>query len=379
MSGTQQNRPTTASLLTPVGRGAIATVVVAGPGALDAVARLFQPLHRATFESAPLRRAVLGRWQEAHGEEIVACRIAHDEIELHCHGGPVAAQRILDDLAAAGVAIQTWQRLLAEQTASDAWRRAAIEALTAATTERAALVLLDQAQGALQRELMAVEQEAQRGDLAAARQRLEALHARAELGRHLTSPWRVAIFGRPNVGKSSLLNALAGYQRAIAYDQPGTTRDAVTVATALDGWPVELVDTAGLHATDDQLEQAGMALARAALNACDLALFVRDRSQAWSPQDQQLLSEWPAAVAVHNKCDLAPASDSGREPPGILVSCRTGEGLADLQAAIAARLAPQPPPAGAGVPITAEQQEAVRQAAAALAAGRPLASLASPC
>src|SRR4029453_3197945 len=70
----------------------------------------------------------------------------------------------------------------------------------------------------------------------------------AELGQHLTAPWRVVLAGPPNVGKSSLINALAGYQRTIVSHVPGTTRDVVTTTTAIDGWPVELADTAGLRA-----------------------------------------------------------------------------------------------------------------------------------
>ena len=99
-----------------------------------------------------------------------------------------------------------------------------------------------------------------------------------DLGLHLTTPWRVVLAGAPNVGKSSLMNAIAGYQRAIVSPTPGTTRDVVTVTTAIDGWPVQLADTAGLRETQDELESAGVALADAAIGEADLVIVVSDAS-----------------------------------------------------------------------------------------------------
>ena len=124
----------------------------------------------------------------------------------------------------------------------------------------------------------------------------------------------MVLAGRTNVGKSSLLNALAGHGRAIVHHVPGTTRDAVTVATAIDGWPVELCDTAGLRPPDDAVERAGIELARERLAEADLVVLVADRSRPWSAEDQALRDQWPGAVLVHNKCDL-PAS-AGERPAG---------------------------------------------------------------
>src|SRR5206468_2220750 len=109
--------------------------------------------------------------------------------------------------------------------------------------------------------------------------------------------------GAPNVGKSSLVNALAGYQRSIVAPTPGTTRDVVATTLAIDGWPVELSDTAGLHGEGEQLERAGMARARAAAAAADLCVWVLDGSAApvW------LGPEITAPLTVINKIDLPPA------------------------------------------------------------------------
>src|SRR5690606_16577637 len=116
----------------------------------------------------------------------------------------------------------------------------------------------------LQREIDAIGDEIAAGgeDVPArfeeARRRLAALVDRAPLGLHLTRPWHVALAGAPNVGKSSLLNAVLGYGRAIVFDQPGTTRDVLDAVTAIDGWPVRLTDGAGLRESVDALEAAGV-------------------------------------------------------------------------------------------------------------------------
>jgi tRNA modification GTPase len=240
--------------------------------------------------------------------------------------------------------------------AADAWA-----ALADARTERTAAMLLDQWHGAFDRAVDAIRQAVAQNDFEAARQQIDAILSRAELGRHLTTPWRVVLAGGVNVGKSSLLNALTGYVRSIVHATPGTTRDAVTAVTAIDGWPVELCDTAGLRADGnvDAVERAGMDRADESMAQADLVILVLDGNQAWSAEDQKLVDRCPEALRVHNKCDLP--KSSAKRPAGIWTSAVRGDGIDDLLAAIARRLVPIAPPAGAAIPMTIEQVAAIRK------------------
>ena len=116
------------------------------------------------------------------------------------------------------------------------------------------------------------------------------------------SLWRVVIAGPPNVGKSSLINAMAGYERAIVSPLPGTTRDVVTLTTAIDGWPVQLADTAGLRASDDELESAGVKLAGAALAAADLVILVCDATGDLNAASE-IASQISAATRTYSRLE----------------------------------------------------------------------------
>ena len=150
---------------------------------------------------------------------------------------------------------------------------------------------------------------------------VDALLGRADVGLRLIAGWRVVLAGRPNVGKSRLLNALTGYDRAIVDATPGTTRDVVTARTALEGWPVELADTAGLRPSDDPIEAAGVALARARQGEADLVLVVLDRSEPLTDIDRAVVSEQARGLIVANKCDL-PAAWSPADLDAVAVSAQ---------------------------------------------------------
>ncbi len=365
-----QRDPVHVVLLTPEGRGAIATLLVEGRGATNLVADVFCPATGTRLVDVPLGRIVYGRlctandWNE--GEELVVCRRAEEELEVSCHGGTAAVARLIDLLVAGGAEHVDWRTWV--RRCDDPIAAAATIALAAARTERTASILLDQLHGALRREIEAIAAALIANETDDARQRLQTLLARAKVGLHLTAPFRVVLAGRPNVGKSSLINALVGYQRAIVFDQPGTTRDVVTAVTAIDGWPVELADTAGLGESRDTIELAGMELARGRLAAADAIVLVFDSSRAWSAEDDALAAAWPDAVIVHNKCDLPPASGPER-PAGIATSAVTGDGINGLLACLAARLVPVVPPPGAAAPFTPQQVAQLEAAFAAIVHG----------
>ena len=338
--------------LTPPGEGAIATLGLYGPDAWGAARQFFRP-RKGDLPAAPsYGKFWLGRLgEEMHDEVVLAVKRAGPAccLELHSHGGREVVRYLHELLVAHGLRPCSWQDFL-RLTSADALLAAAGAALAEAPTARTAAILLDQYHGAFGRALRTFDAHLERGDVPAARGAAEELARRAPLGRHLTTPWRVVIAGAPNVGKSSLLNALAGYQRSIVAPTPGTTRDLVTVRLAIDGWPVEFVDTAGLRDSAEALEGQGIERARATAATADLCLWVLDASAARIDPEQM-------TTGVHrvvNKIDLPAAWDLDAVGDAVRVSAQTGAGLADLCARISRWLVPEPPPAGAAVPFTPE-------------------------
>ncbi len=198
-------------------------------------------------------------------------------------------------------------------------------------------------------ELTALVAEGQR-DIAAAR--ADEILDWANFGLHLTRPWDVVLAGRPNVGKSSLINALVGFERSIVFDEPGTTRDVVTAETALDGWAIRLSDTAGQRGSTNELESAGIARAREAFASADARLLLIDISEAPHDDDRRLLAEWPDAIVVAHKADLPDAWGESLPRDAIHVSSLQRTGLRELSAAIVARLIPVLPTDQTVIPLT---------------------------
>ncbi len=344
----------------------MASLVVQGPGAVQVVSARFQAKNGRPLDATGPDRPAFGHFCFGRGvaEEVVVCRRDDESVELHCHGGHAAMGHILDTLVQAGARPSTWQHWVARQHTDPLTADARI-ALAGARTERTAGLLLDQFHGALRRAVEAILRLLAENDRAAAGDRLNRLLCRAELGRHLTKPWRVVLAGPANVGKSSLTNALLGYRRAIVHHAPGTTRDVVSDTTAFDGWPVRLADTAGLRDNRRGLEANGIERAEEQARSADLLLLVFDSSQPWSPADAALADRFPGALVVHNKSDLPPRSVS-RRPPGLSTSALLGEGVGELIEAIAGRLVPRPPEVGEAVPLTEAQVASLRAAAESL-------------
>ncbi len=261
----------TISLLTPRGRGAVATLRF--EGAVETLAEFFTAANGQPLGEQLLNRVVFGHWGREVPEDVVICRTAEHVTEIHCHGGEAAAARIQSDVESTGGRREIWPEML-ERTEGK-FHREWTESLSKATTKRTAGILLRQRELFPQtiRDLQSLIADSDE-DRQALVQRMDELLKWAEFGRHLAKPWEVVLGGPPNVGKSSLINALVGYARSIVYDQPGTTRDVVTAETAFEGWPIRLADTAGLREQAEALEAEGILRAKKKLAAADCQILL---------------------------------------------------------------------------------------------------------
>jgi tRNA modification GTPase len=348
-----------AACWTPSGRGAIAVIRVRSSRSLDG---LFRARDGRKWSELACYRPHVGSWG---GEEVVVCRLSDADCEIQCHGGQAAVRRILRDLGGAGIATvdaaelaAVWQEPLDLEVQ---------QALMRAATWRTANILAEQADGLLKTELQGLcELRWESADRRRVADKLAALLEWSQFGVHLSQPWSVVLTGRPNVGKSSLLNALLGFRRAVVADVPGTTRDVVTSRTAFDGWPVELADTAGQRPAAEVLEAAGIALAQSRLAAADLRVLLLDTSQPPQSEDFALLAQWSDALVVAHKADLPDRFGRDLPPAALRVSSRTGEGLSVLMAEMVRRLVPRVPPPGTPVPVSRRQVDLLRAMHAAL-------------
>jgi tRNA modification GTPase len=362
---------TYAACLTPAGAGALATLAVRGPAAWEIVRTLFQRPGGAALPEVPEAGGVwVGRFGESVGRDDVVLAVtrggAAPWVELHCHGGREVVRLLLEVLAGRGVETVAWQECESRSGAVPLDVEL-LEALGRAPTARTAAILLDQHAGAFAAAVGDAVAALGRGDTAAACELLGRLDARAAVGKHLTEPWRVAVAGAPNVGKSSLVNALAGFQRSVVSPAPGTTRDVVTTVISVDGWPVELADTAGLRAAPGELERQGVERAQAAAAGADLCLWVVDASAAPAWPDANL----PGVRTVINKVDLPAAWDLAAAGDAARVSAATGAGLPELCEALSRWLVPDPPPPGAAVPFTGPLCDSIRAALQLTDSGGP--------
>ena len=355
---------TIVAIATPAGRGGIGIVRVSGPKA-PAVAE-------ALLGSVPeSRRAVLASFADSSGATIDRGIALYFEaprsftgehvLELHAHGGPVVLgmllRRVLELGARAAEAGEFSLRAylndkldLAQAEAladlidagSAQAARAAMRALEGALSQRVdALVeavtdLRVRVEAAIdfpeeEIDFLADPDIATR--LADLRQRCDELLAAAGQGRLLRDGMSVVIAGRPNAGKSSLLNRLAGYDAAIVTEIPGTTRDLLRERIHIEGMPIHIVDTAGLRDSGDAIEQEGMRRAIEEIGRADRVLLVLDTSAGERDPAPELIARLPSGVPVtivHNKIDLtgdAAGLDAQGDQPRVRLSARTGAGI----------------------------------------------------
>jgi tRNA modification GTPase len=379
MSAGEASKGIEVAVLTPPGGGGIAVIGVRGPGAGDRVRRIFRPpsgREPAVKEPGTLRYGHILDGDQVIDEVLVRCvrrGPGPELLEINCHGGAVPAAGIVRLLVGQGareVRPESFSASDAGGCGTDTIRRAAWRLLPRAETRLAVRVLCDQWNGALSDAIRGV-----RSSKSGAVRALRRLAASGEFGCALTVPRRVALVGEPNAGKSTLFNALVGHTRTIVSPVPGTTRDFVNEFIALGGYPVELVDTAGLRQRGGLLEMKGVERSWRVVSEADLVVFVVDGSVSCSAEEADhlwSLTSRELIVAV-NKSDL-PGCRGADEPysglPSVPVSGLTGEGLTELERAIRSRF-PDPDrfPPGSPVAFTAEQVETLDRAAALCADG----------
>ncbi len=367
--------PLIAAPLTADGRGAIAVIGVHGHSAHEAVLKCFSPATELRQLPLGINRIRFGHWKSS--ESVVVIPTSENEIEVHCHGGRAAVESILDDLKQMGVQrvdgaqYQTARGLPAELVAMH-------DLLCHTNTARTAGIALDQSRGRMRNWAIAIQADPTVDDLPALRARIAAVLAFEALGKHLVTPWQLVIAGPPNVGKSSLINALLGYQRSITFDQPGTTRDVVSADTAFDGWPIRISDTAGVRSAEDEIEATGVQLAADVHKAADLVLLVIDATEGITETHHSILARTQSpVVAVYNKVDLLPTDKrfTGKIVPGDLLGNADGRLAAQVEVSALAKigieqlvqrcvqeLVPILPAAEAPVPVTDKQREVLGQA-----------------
>jgi tRNA modification GTPase len=355
-----------AALATPPGRSALAVIRLSGTGALAVAARVIDG-----FRPDRSRTALLATFRTPDGEPIDRglytvfpapdSYTGEDVVELSCHGGLLAPARLLSALHAAGARPASpgeFTRRAVINGKLDLVQAEAVGDLIDAVAPAQARAALRQLDGGLSRRLIELRHalvEAEgllaydidfpdeddgpvpAGRIAAKLEdvagRIERLLATAPAAERLREGALLVLAGRPNVGKSSLFNALLGADRALVTEIPGTTRDAVEAHTDFLGWPVRLVDTAGLWDSPNRIDQLGIEVSRRYLAAADLVLLCIETGRA-SASDETAISADRPTLLLRTKADL----NGGTAGEGLPVSAVSGEGLAELRRSVVERV-----------------------------------------
>lgn len=362
------DEPTIASLASAAGQGAVALIRMSGAASLDVLSRC---AGQGLSSRLTARHATLCRLSAADGSALdqvlvtwfrgPASYTGEDVVEIACHGGMFVARRVLERLFACGAQPAEpgeFTRRAFLNGKMDLTQAEAVMDLISASSDLAIKAAGEQLDGAIGRGVAAMcdalvgalahveacidfpdEDIAPDtvAELAGRIRRIETTIARllatADQGRLLREGIKTAIVGRPNAGKSSLLNLLLGYERAIVSEIEGTTRDTVEETIHLGGLALRLIDTAGLRESDDAVERAGIERTIRAVDAADLIIEVVDASRRPDGTDHVPVAAGAPRLLVLNKCDRG--MDAGWEQAdGIRFSCLDGSGLDALQQAL---------------------------------------------
>lgn len=363
---------------------AIGILRLSGEGCAAVAGRVFRLQSGVPLEEAPNRKLCIGTLYDRKGRVIdqalaVYTRAPHsytgeDTVELQCHGSPAVLAAGLDALFAAGARQagpgEFTKRAFLNGQMDLTQAEAVIDLIDAETADAAANAAM-QVGGAMYRQINPLYEQMvdicshfhavldypdeEIPDFVLSAQVLQEISDRLgqllrgfERGKILRRGVRAVILGRPNVGKSSLLNALAGFERVIVTDIAGTTRDTVEQTVRLGGVLLRLIDTAGIHETADKVEALGVQRSEQAAQEADLALFVCDGAQPLEDADRRAIDtalSAPQAIALINKSDLQQKVLPSDLPFDTIleISAKNGQGLAQLEALISERYAGQVP------------------------------------
>jgi len=406
---------TIAAISTARAVSAIGVLRITGDGAFAAADKVFRSQSGKVLSACRERSMVYGTLYNKEGlplDQVLAVRFdarasytGEDSVEFHCHGSPIVLEEGLRALFAAGARQARGGEFTKRAFLNgrlDLTEAEAVIDLIESETAEAARNAVEQLGGSLRRQIDGVydalleitsrfyavvdypdediedlQQEDIEHTLTIAETTLQQLLATCERGRVLKNGVATAIVGRPNVGKSSLLNALVGYDRAIVTDVAGTTRDTVEEKAIVGGVLLRLIDTAGIRETEDTVERIGVERSRSALEQAQLVLALVDSSRELSGEDMAVLeqaSRHEKWVLVWSKNDLNPDTpvpfirftENSHEPAAtVSISSLTGEGLQTLEDAIASLFPSGSAPVGS-ILTNARQIEAVERALSAI-------------
>jgi tRNA modification GTPase len=400
---------TIAAISTPIGEGGLAVVRLSGEDALNVADRCFVPIGKMSHKPSQAVSHTPHYGHIVHAGKVVdevmlavlrAPRTYTREhmVEISCHGGILPAKAVLEAVLASGARLALpgeFTRRAFLNGRIDLTQAEAVVDLIHSRTELAMAAAQEQLAGRLSERINKA-----RDDLLAALAHIEAhidfpdediapntreqlgtrLNAAAEFAEHLLRTFnegqilrrgiRAAIIGRPNAGKSSLLNQLLGHDRAIVSPIPGTTRDTIEETANIRGLPVVFVDTAGLREARDEIEVEGIRRSRLTFERADLILHILDASEPLMPEDERYLAEFSGKkrLFIANKIDLPRKLELPRDVSRVVeVSCVTGDGIEQLKDAIKSAVwAGEIKAEMLQVMINARHQDALRRAAEAV-------------